>query len=61
MLDMNYGCGSTVYSRDLINSSKILYLGVVGGMELLQVAYFNRKHEAVIVVNVVDEMLSACE
>ena len=36
MLDMNYGCGSTVYSWDLINSSKISYLGVVGGQSTRQ-------------------------
>jgi hypothetical protein len=28
MLEMNYGCGSTVHPRDLVNSPKILYVGV---------------------------------
>ena len=42
MLDMNYGCGSTVNPKDLINDPTILYVGVGGGMELLQFAYFNR-------------------
>jgi hypothetical protein len=35
MLDMNYGCGSTVNQRDLANDPRILYVGVGGGMELL--------------------------
>lgn len=61
MLDMNYGCGSTVHPRDLINSPKILYVGVGGGMELLQFSYFSRQPKGVIGVDVVDEMLTACE
>jgi SAM-dependent methyltransferase len=61
MLDMNYGCGSTVNPRDLVNSPTILYVGVGGGMELLQFAYFSRKKGGVIGVDVVDEMLQACE
>ena len=28
MLEMNYGCGSTVNPRDLINDPTILYVGV---------------------------------
>ena len=59
MLDMNYGCGSTVHPRDLVNSPKILYVGVGGGMELLQFAYFSRQKSGVIGVDVVDEMLEA--
>ncbi|MEJ2194901.1 MAG: hypothetical protein P8X73_08605 [Ignavibacteriaceae bacterium] len=35
MLDMNYGCGSTVNPRDLSNSPNVLYVGVGGGMEIL--------------------------
>ena len=60
MLNMNYGCGSTVHPRDLVNSPKILYVGVGGGMELLQFSYFSRQPNGVIGVDVVDEMLSAC-
>lgn len=60
MLEMNYGCGSTVNPRDLINEPKILYVGVGGGMELLQFAYFSRKHHHVIGIDAVDEMLTAC-
>lgn len=59
MLQMNYGCGSTVHPRDLVNSSNILYVGVGGGMELLQFAYFSRKEKGVIGVDIVDEMLVA--
>ena len=59
MLEMNYGCGSTVNPRDLVNNPKILYVGVGGGMELLQFAYFSRQKGGVIGVDVVDEMLEA--
>ena len=59
MQEMNYGCGSTVHARDLTNNPKILYVGVGGGMELLQFAYFSRQKEGVIGVDVVDEMLEA--
>jgi SAM-dependent methyltransferase len=61
MQQMNYGCGSTVHSRDLVNNPKVLYVGVGGGMELLQFAYFNRQTNGVIGVDVVDEMLAASE
>lgn len=59
MQEMNYGCGSTVHARDLSNNPKMLYVGVGGGMELLQFAYFNRQKEGVIGVDMVDEMLEA--
>lgn len=59
MQEMNYGCGSTVHPRDLSRQPKILYVGVGGGMELLQFAYFSRKKGHVIGVDVVDEMLEA--
>lgn len=59
MQQMNYGCGSTVNPRDLVNNPKILYVGVGGGMELLQFAYFSRQKAGVIGVDVVDEMLKA--
>ncbi|MBT8265348.1 MAG: arsenosugar biosynthesis arsenite methyltransferase ArsM [Bacteroidia bacterium] len=59
MQEMNYGCGSTVHTRDLTNNPKMLYVGVGGGMELLQFAYFNREKAGVIGVDVVDEMLEA--
>ena len=59
MQEMNYGCGSTVHARDLSNSPKILYVGVGGGMELLQFSYFSRQKGGVIGVDVVPEMLEA--
>ena len=59
MQEMNYGCGNTVHARDLINSPRTLYVGVGGGMELLQFAYFSRQVGGVVGVDVVDEMLEA--
>lgn len=61
MLDMNYGCGSTVHPRDLVDNPNILYVGVGGGMELLQFSYFSRQKSGVIGVDVVDEMLEASQ
>ena len=59
MQEMNYGCGSTISAQDLINNPKILYVGVGGGMELLQFSYFSRQKGGVVGVDVVDEMLEA--
>ncbi len=59
MQEMNYGCGSTVSAQDLINNPKVLYVGVGGGMELLQFSYFSRQKAGVIGVDSVDEMLEA--
>jgi len=59
MQEMNYGCGSTVHAKDLTNNPKMLYVGVGGGMELLQFSYFNRQKGGVIGLDVVDEMLEA--
>ena len=60
MLEMNYGCGSTVNPRDLVNEPTVLYVGVGGGMEVFQFSYFSRKKGGVIGVDVVDEMLDSC-
>jgi len=60
MLAMNYGCGSTVHPRDINKDSKVLYVGVGGGMELLQFAYFCRNENSVIGVDSVPEMIEAC-
>jgi SAM-dependent methyltransferase len=60
MLEMNYGCGTTVHPRDLARSPAVLYLGVGGGMELLQFSYFSRRPGAVIGVDPVDRMRVAC-
>ena len=59
MQEMNYGCGSTVHAPDLTNNPKMLYVGVGGGMELLQFSYFNRQKGGVVGIDVVDEMLEA--
>ena len=59
MQEMNYGCGSTVSAQDLINNPKVLYVGVGGGMELLQFSYFSRQKDGVIGVDPVEEMLQA--
>lgn len=59
MQEMNYGCGSTVSAQDLIDNPKVLYVGVGGGMELLQFAYFSRQPGGVTGVDSVDEMLEA--
>ena len=61
MLEMNYGCGTTVNPRDLADNPKILYVGVGGGMEVLQFSYFSRQKGGVIGVDIVDEMLDACD
>ena len=60
MLEMNYGCGTTVNPRDLADNPNILYVGVGGGMEVLQFSYFSRQKGGVIGVDIVDEMLTAC-
>lgn len=60
MLEMNYGCGTTVHPRDLADDPTVLYVGVGGGMELLQFAYFSRKLCGVIGIDVVDEMIARC-
>ncbi len=60
MLEMNYGCGSTVHPRDLSGNPSVLYLGVGGGMELLQFAYFSRSKGRIIGVDAVEDMLKVC-
>lgn len=56
MLEMNYGCGSTVDPRDLRAGDTVLYVGVGGGLEALQFAYFARRPGGVIGVDPVAEM-----
>ncbi len=56
MLAMNYGCGSTVDPRDLHEDDTILYVGVGGGLEALQFAYFTRRPGSVIAVDPVAAM-----
>jgi len=59
MLDMNYGCGTTVHPRDLVDQPSVLYLGVGGGLELLQFAYFCRRPGGVVGIEPVAEMREA--
>ncbi len=56
MFEMNYGCGSTVDPRDLKANDTILYIGVGGGLEALQFAYFTRRPGGVIAVDPVAGM-----
>jgi SAM-dependent methyltransferase len=56
MLEMNYGCGSTVDPRDLRGADTVLYVGVGGGLEALQFAYFTRRPGSVLAVDPVAEM-----
>jgi len=56
MQQMNYGCGSTVHPAELADSSTVLYIGVGGGLEALQLAYFCRHPGGVIAVDPVPEM-----
>lgn len=57
MLERNYGCGTTVHPRDLVNAKRVLYIGVGAGMEALQLSYFLRRKGGVIAVDKVPEML----
>lgn len=57
MQEMNYGCGTTVHLQDLAPSLDVLYIGVGGGMEALQFAWFTRRPRSVLAVDRVPEML----
>jgi ubiquinone/menaquinone biosynthesis C-methylase UbiE len=59
MHQMNYGCGSTVHQQDMKRDQTVLYVGVGGGLEALQLAYFSRKPGGVIAVDPVGEMRDA--
>jgi SAM-dependent methyltransferase len=61
MREMNYGCGSTVDPADLRGSGPLLYVGVGGGLEALQFAYFRRRPGGVIAVDPVREMRECAE
>lgn len=56
MSDMDYGCGTTVHLGELSSNETILYVGIGGGMEALQFAYFTRRPGGVIAVDRVTEM-----
>ena len=59
MQEMNYGCGTTVHHNELTNEPTVLYVGVGGGLEALQFAYFSRRPGAVIAVEPVKAMREA--
>jgi len=59
MQQMNYGCGSTVHPTELFGEPTVLYIGVGGGIEALQFAYFCRQPGGVIAVDPVLEMRTA--
>ncbi len=61
MQEMNYGCGTTVYPTELANNPTVLYVGVGGGLEALQFAYFSRHPGAVIAVDPVPAMREAAQ
>ena len=58
MQEMNYGCGTTVHPQDLSSGARVLYVGVGGGMEALQFAYFTRAPGSVLAVDSVPEMMA---
>jgi ubiquinone/menaquinone biosynthesis C-methylase UbiE len=59
MQEMNYGCGTTVHHNELTNEPTVLYVGIGGGLEALQFAYFSRRPGAVIAVEPVKAMREA--
>ncbi|WP_445630015.1 arsenosugar biosynthesis arsenite methyltransferase ArsM [Nostoc sp. DSM 114167] len=59
MQEMNYGCGTTVHPTELGNQPTVLYVGVGGGLEALQFAYFSRYASAVIAVEPIEAMQEA--
>ncbi|MUG91987.1 methyltransferase domain-containing protein [Scytonema sp. UIC 10036] len=59
MQEMNYGCGTTVHPTELGNQPTVLYVGVGGGLEALQFAYFSRRPSGVIAVDPVVQMREA--
>ncbi|AUC62148.1 Ubiquinone/menaquinone biosynthesis methyltransferase UbiE [Cyanobacterium sp. HL-69] len=56
MQEMNYGCGTTVHPNELGKNPRVLYVGVGGGLEALQFAYFSRQQGGVIAVEPVEAM-----
>jgi ubiquinone/menaquinone biosynthesis C-methylase UbiE len=61
MQEMNYGCGTTVHPAELYREPTVLYVGVGGGLEALQFAYFSRRAGAVLAVDPVAEMREAAQ
>ncbi|MHC5026582.1 MAG: arsenosugar biosynthesis arsenite methyltransferase ArsM [Planctomycetota bacterium] len=59
MHEMNYGCGTTVHLEDMAHEQRVVYVGVGGGLEALQLAYFTRHVGGVIAVDPIPEMREA--
>ena len=59
MQEMNYGCGTTVHPAELSGDPTVLYVGVGGGLEALQFAYFSRRPGAIVAIDPVDSMRQA--
>lgn len=59
MHEMNYGCGTTIHLEDMKKDQTALYVGVGGGLEALQLAYFTRRPGGVIAIDPVPEMREA--
>ncbi|MEM7228501.1 MAG: arsenosugar biosynthesis arsenite methyltransferase ArsM [Planctomycetota bacterium] len=59
MHEMNYGCGTTIHLQDMQRDQTVVYVGVGGGLEALQLAYFTRHEGGVIAVEPVVEMREA--
>ncbi len=59
MQEMNYGCGTTVHPTELALNPTVLYVGVGGGLEALQFAYFSRRAGAVIAIDPITSMREA--
>jgi len=51
MHQMNYGCGSSVRPEDLRVGRRALYIGVGGGLEALELAYFTRTPGGVVAID----------
>ena len=56
MQRLNYGCGSVVDPRDLRPDDTVLYVGVGGGLEALQFAYWTRRPGGVLAIDPVADM-----
>lgn len=58
---MNYGCGSAVRVEDMRSDQRVLYIGVGGGLEAFELAYFTRRPGGVVAIDPVAEMREAAK
>lgn len=59
MTALAFSCGTTVHPSELADAPTVLYVGVGGGLEALQFAYFSRRSHAVIAVDPAPRMRRA--